>query len=487
MSAAGAEGTSAAVVVLDRAGIEALLPHRAPFLLLDDVVELEPGVRCVARRLLRPDEFWFAGHFPGNPVMPGVLIVEALAQAGAVCALALPENAGKLVLFAGIDKVRFKRVVRPGDTLRLEVQVGAMRAGVGRGAVLATVEGQVACRGELMFALTDAAQAADGQPVLSRRGWRRRRMTRGVIRGARIASVGVSLPERVLTNEEISRTLDTSDEWIRTRTGIRERRIAAAGQAPSDLAAEAGARALDRAGVSARDLDLVISSSLVPDMVFPATAAVVADRLGASAAGAFDVQAGCSGFVFALASAASFVGSGMYARILVTGAEVVSRALDWHDRSTCILFGDGAGAAVVTGDPEAIFTFDLGTDGAGMPFLNMPAGGARLPASPRDGRGTTALPQDERAAKCFALPPAPSPTRALNVLSAAGIGVADVDLFVPHQANLRIIDHVAQRIGIAPERVFTNLRALRQHELRVHPALPRRSGGDRAAQGGRPC
>jgi 3-hydroxyacyl-[acyl-carrier-protein] dehydratase len=161
---AGAAGES---VVLDRAGIEALLPHRAPFLLLDDVIELEPGARCVARRLLRPDEFWFAGHFPGNPVMPGVLIVEALAQTGAVCALSLPENSGKLALFAGIDKVRFKRVVRPGDTLRLQVDVIAMRAGVGRGSALATVDGQMACRGELMFALTDAAQTAQGQPTLS--------------------------------------------------------------------------------------------------------------------------------------------------------------------------------------------------------------------------------------------------------------------------------------------------------------------------------
>jgi 3-hydroxyacyl-[acyl-carrier-protein] dehydratase len=161
---AGAAGES---VVLDRAGIEALLPHRAPFLLLDDVIELEPGARCVARRLLRPDEFWFAGHFPGNPVMPGVLIVEALAQTGAVCALSLPENSGKLALFAGIDKVRFKRLVRPGDTLRLQVDVIAMRAGVGRGSALATVDGQMACRGELMFALTDAAQTAQGQPTLS--------------------------------------------------------------------------------------------------------------------------------------------------------------------------------------------------------------------------------------------------------------------------------------------------------------------------------
>jgi 3-hydroxyacyl-[acyl-carrier-protein] dehydratase len=163
---AAAVASSAEAVVLDRAGIEALLPHRAPFLLLDDVVQLEPGVRCVARRLLRPDEFWFAGHFPGNPVMPGVLIVEALAQTGAVCALSLPENAGKLALFAGIDKVRFKRVVRPGDMLRLQIDVIAMRAGVGRGSALATVNGQMACRGELMFALTDAAQTAQGQPTL---------------------------------------------------------------------------------------------------------------------------------------------------------------------------------------------------------------------------------------------------------------------------------------------------------------------------------
>jgi 3-oxoacyl-[acyl-carrier-protein] synthase-3 len=281
-------------------------------------------------------------------------------------------------------------------------------------------------------------------------------MTRGVIRGARIASVGISLPERVLTNEEISRTLETSDEWIRTRTGIRERRIAAPDQAPSDLAAEAGEHALQRAGVSAADLDLVISSSLVPDMVFPATAAVIADRLGATNAGAFDVQAGCSGFVFALASAVSFVGSGMYSNVLVTGAEAVSRALDWTDRSTCVLFGDGAGAVVVVPDPDAIFTFDLGTDGSGMPLLNMPAGGARLPASLQTVEARQHfLKMNGRQIFRFA-------TRAVagscaTVLDAAGLSVEEIDLFVPHQANLRIIDNVAKRIGVAPERVFTNL------------------------------
>lgn len=147
---------------MDRAAVEALLPHRAPFLLIDEVVELEPGELCVARRTLREEEWWFAGHFPGNPVMPGVLVVEALAQTGAVAALSLPANAGKLALFAGIDRVRFKRVVRPGDTLTLRVEVIAMRTDVGRGAALATVEGEMACRGELMFALTGGGDAARG-------------------------------------------------------------------------------------------------------------------------------------------------------------------------------------------------------------------------------------------------------------------------------------------------------------------------------------
>lgn len=151
---------------MDRAAVEALLPQRAPFLLIDEVVELTPGELCVARRELRAQEWWFAGHFPGNPVMPGVLIVEALAQTGAVAALSLPANAGKLALFAGIDKLRFKRVVRPGDTLTLRVEVIAMRSAVGRGAALATVEGEMACRGELMFALTDADDVARSRPAL---------------------------------------------------------------------------------------------------------------------------------------------------------------------------------------------------------------------------------------------------------------------------------------------------------------------------------
>ena len=151
---------------LDRAQIEALLPHRPPFLLVDEVEELEPGVRCVATRTLRADDFWFAGHFPGNPVMPGVLIVEALAQAATIAAASGADIAGKIGLFAGIDKVRFKRVVRPGDTLRLEAEIVAVHGPVGRAKVKATVDGRLACRGELMFAIVDAAAIAAGEAKL---------------------------------------------------------------------------------------------------------------------------------------------------------------------------------------------------------------------------------------------------------------------------------------------------------------------------------
>jgi 3-hydroxyacyl-[acyl-carrier-protein] dehydratase len=153
-------------VKLDRSQIEALLPHRPPFLLLDEVDELEPGVRCVARRTLRDEDFWFAGHFPGNPVMPGVLIVEALAQAATVAAASGGEAQGKIGLFAGIDKVRFKRVVRPGDTMTLEATITAVHGPVGRAAVKATVEGKLACRGELLFAVVDAAAIAEGEAKL---------------------------------------------------------------------------------------------------------------------------------------------------------------------------------------------------------------------------------------------------------------------------------------------------------------------------------
>jgi 3-oxoacyl-[acyl-carrier-protein] synthase-3 len=172
-------------------------------------------------------------------------------------------------------------------------------------------------------------------------------LRRGLVHGAKIAALGVSIPERVLTNAELSRTIDTSDEWISSRTGIRERRVCRPDQATSDLAVEAAADLLATNGHHAEDIDLVISTSLVPDMLFPATASVIAERIGAVNAGAFDVQSGCTGFVYGLATATAFVSAGIYDNVLVTGAEAVSKALDWQDRSTCVLFGDGAGAVLV--------------------------------------------------------------------------------------------------------------------------------------------
>jgi 3-oxoacyl-[acyl-carrier-protein] synthase-3 len=279
----------------------------------------------------------------------------------------------------------------------------------------------------------------------------------GLVRGVRISGIGVHVPSRVLTNAEISASLDTSDEWIRSRTGIGERRIAADTEAPSDLGARAAGRALEMAGLSPHEIDLVVSSSLIPDMLFPATAAVIADRIGAGQAGAFDVQAGCTGFVYALAAAASFVGSGMYRRVLVVGAETLSRGLDWSDRRTCVLFGDGAGAVVVErAAPEQVMTFDLGNDGSGAEMLLMPAGGARLPASAETVRDREHF-LKMNGPEVFRFATRTVAQSCLRVLERAGLRVEDIDLFVPHQANIRIIESAARRLGMPAERVFTNL------------------------------
>ncbi len=172
-------------------------------------------------------------------------------------------------------------------------------------------------------------------------------LRRGLVNGARISALGVYVPERVLTNDEISGFLDTSDEWITSRTGIRERRIAGADQAASDLGVIAARRCIESVDVDPLDLDLVIVTTISPDHIMPATASIVADKIGARRAGAFDVQAGCTGFVYGLAIATAFVSAGIYKNVLVLGAEVLSRMVDWEDRSTCVLFGDGAGAVLV--------------------------------------------------------------------------------------------------------------------------------------------
>lgn len=271
--------------------------------------------------------------------------------------------------------------------------------------------------------------------------------------------MGTHVPERIITNEDLSRSLDTSDEWISSRTGIHRRHIAGEGEAASDIGARAALSALEAAGITAGELDLIIVSSLSHDAPFPATASYLSGLIGADGTAAFDVSAACTGFVYALACGSSFIESGNAQRVLVVGADVVSRMLDWSDRSTAVLFGDGAGAAVLepaSGDGGVIIGFDLGNDPAGTEALNLPAGGSRLPASQETVTGGQHyLKMNGREVYKFA-------TRVMEIsarkiLEQHGLTIEDVDLFVPHQANIRIIDSAAKKLGIGGERVFTNL------------------------------
>jgi 3-oxoacyl-[acyl-carrier-protein] synthase III len=272
-----------------------------------------------------------------------------------------------------------------------------------------------------------------------------------------IAGVGAYAPERVLTNADLETMVDTSDEWIMTRTGIRERHLAAPEQAASDLALPAARQALAQAGVDPEELDLVIVATATPDMLFPATAAILADELGARKAAAYDLLAGCTGFVYALSQAYGQVATGLSKRALVVGAEVLSKITNWHDRSTCILFGDGAGAAVV--QPVAgggIAGFELGADGSGGPDLCVPAGGSRRPMS------TEAIEEEAQfikmnGAEIFRFATRVMVTSAEELLAACGATIADVDLYVPHQANKRIIDHAVKNLGLDPDKVLMNI------------------------------
>ncbi len=279
-----------------------------------------------------------------------------------------------------------------------------------------------------------------------------------------ISGLGTCLPDTIVTNDDLSRVLDTSDEWITQRTGIRARRVIAPGLSASDLGIAAGREALADAGLRPGDVDLVITASISPDQIMPATASRVAHLLGCGCAGSFDVLAGCTGFVYALAMAAGSVAAGLHDHVLVVGAEAISRIIDPQDRSTAILFGDGAGAAVVSpltqgaacGAPAGILGFDLGNDGAGGQCLSVPAGGSRLPASEETvAQRMHYMKMNGREVYKFA-------TRVVSlsagrVLERCGRRVEDVDLFVPHQANLRIIDTAVKKLGMDAERVYTNL------------------------------
>ncbi len=272
-----------------------------------------------------------------------------------------------------------------------------------------------------------------------------------------ITGLGSYVPSRVLSNDELAGMVDTSDEWIRARTGIRERRIAAPEEATSDLCLPAAEAALADAGVTAADLDLVIVATITADMLFPSTAAMVADRLGAKQAAAYDLSAGCTGFVYALTQGYGVIAGGLAQRVLVIGADTLSRIVDWTDRSTCVLFGDAAGAAVLEPVAEGGFrAFELGADGGGGMELYMPAGGSRRPASAETvAAGDHLVKMNGREVYKFATRVLVSSAQA--VLEKAGMDVAEVGLYVPHQANLRIIEHAAKRLSIEEERVFVNV------------------------------
>jgi len=272
-----------------------------------------------------------------------------------------------------------------------------------------------------------------------------------------ITGVGSYVPERVLTNGDLEAMVETSDEWIVTRTGIRERHIAEPDQAASDLALPAAREALEQAGVDPEELDLIIVATATPDMLFPATAALVADALGARKAAAYDLLAGCTGFVYALSQAYGQVATGLSSRALVIGAEVLSKITNWQDRSTCILFGDGAGAAVIRAvDAGGIAGIELGADGSGGPDLCVPAGGSRRPMS------TDAIEEEAQfirmnGAEVFRFATRVMVTSAEELLAICGASVGDVDLYVPHQANKRIVDHAVKNLGLDPDRVLMNI------------------------------
>jgi 3-oxoacyl-[acyl-carrier-protein] synthase-3 len=266
-----------------------------------------------------------------------------------------------------------------------------------------------------------------------------------------ITGLGCHVPERVLTNAELSTLVDTNDEWIIERTGIRERRIAAEDEALTDICLPAAKRALEMAGVDPASIDLLIVATVTPDMSFPSSAAILADQLGMPDAAAYDLSAGCTGFVYAIAQAHGMLAAGLATRALVVGADVLSKILDWTDRSTIVLFGDGAGAVVME-EVEAggFLGFELGADGAGGENLWLPGSGSRRFEDP-----DKFVKMNGRAVFKFAT--RVMVTSADAILEECGKTVADVDVYVPHQANIRIIDHAAKKLGFPHEKTVINV------------------------------
>jgi len=278
------------------------------------------------------------------------------------------------------------------------------------------------------------------------------------IQSVGIIGTGKYVPDRILTNRDLEGMVETNDEWIVTRTGIKERRLASEAQATSDLAYEASLKAIAAAGLTAEDIDLIIVATITPDMFFPSTACLLQEKLGAKQAAAFDLSAACSGFIYSLATASSMISSGLYKHVLVVGAETLSRITDYTDRNTCILFGDGAGAVVLGEVPEGrgFRSFELGADGAGGDLLKVSGGGSRMPASAQsvaDKQHYLYMAGNE----VFKFAVRVMGNAAEAALAKAGMSKEDVDFLVPHQANIRIIQSALNRLNLSEEKCIINL------------------------------
>jgi len=275
---------------------------------------------------------------------------------------------------------------------------------------------------------------------------------------SRVVGTGSAVPDRVLNNHDLEKMVDTTDEWITTRTGIKERRIASSDEFTSTLATRAALNALDMAGIEPAELDMIIVATVTPDYPFPSTAVLLQNNIKAVNASAFDISAACSGFIYAASIVDKFIRSGTVKRALVVGSEILSRVVDWSDRNSCLLFGDGAGAVVLQADSGSSGILDtfMMSDGSNWELLYQPAPGNRNPASYKV--------VDERLAfirmqgnEVFKLAVRAMEDAAIKVLSAGNMTPADVDLFIPHQANRRIIDAIGRRLGIPAEKVYVNI------------------------------
>lgn len=274
---------------------------------------------------------------------------------------------------------------------------------------------------------------------------------------AGILGVGSYLPEKIISNFDLEKIMDTSDEWIKTRTGIRERRIVDESEATSDLATRAALKAIENANLTPEDIDLIIVATITPDMVFPSTACLVQANINATKAACFDLESACSGFIYGMTIAKQFIETKIYKNVLVIGAEALSRILDYEDRSTAILFGDGAGAVVMGLVSEGgILSTNLGSDGNGKDYLNIPAGGSKLPASEETLKNR--LHYIKMAGNdVFKFAVRIMQDASVKCVESANLDIQDIDYLIPHQANIRIIEASAKRLKLDMDKVYVNL------------------------------